>query len=126
MTSPPLDVHSLTDALSRDGDITLTNDERRAIHAALAELARTVIVRARHESLLASYGEDAAELDGLAVRGLALATDHTGARAPEQSAAADALAQARAKLATEARRAGDLRGIVAAAVRFAISLVNPA
>ena len=121
-----LDVLSLSDRLASNGPITLNDDERRAIIAALAELARSAIIGAKQEALLRSYGEDGREIERLALRGVALAAGHGEARAAEQRAAGDAVAAARARLAAEARASGDLRGIIAAAVRFAIAVVAPA
>lgn len=50
---------------------------------------------------------------------------HGEARSAEQRAATDAVAAARARLAEEARASADLRGIIAAAVRFAVALAMP-
>jgi len=117
---------NLPDRLSTPGEITLTDDERLALLAALTELAHSAVIRARHEALLKSYGEDAREIERIALRGIALGADRAHARAAEQSTATDAVAAARSALAAEVRNASDLRGIVASAIRFAITLVKPA
>jgi len=117
---------NLPDRLSIPGDVTLTDDERLTLVAALTELAHAAVVRARHEALLKSYGEDAGEIERLAMRGIALGSDRAPVRAAEQINAKDAVAAARAALAAEVRNASDLRGIVASAIRFAVTLVKPA
>lgn len=125
MPTTPIDILSLTDRLASEGDTTITDAERRAIVAALSDLASSTLIRAKQESLLRSYGEDAREIEHLALRGIALATDHASSRAADQTAAIESIASAREALADEVRRSTDLRAIIRAAIRFAVTLATP-
>ena len=119
-------MNTLTDKLTVPGPVTLDDSERAAIAAALAELARSAAVRATHESLLASFGQDVRDVERAvddAIAGMAEA--HAADGAPQQVAARDALAAARAALAADVRNSTDLRALTAAAVRFALAIAVP-